>query len=148
PSIAVLCFRNASPDQAYFSEAITEELTRALAGSGRLPRVGGGTAGGFYERKIRPVENARTLGGRDFGARSVTRARGQLGIEVHLVDGSNGRQIWADSYNGDERQVFRLRDRIASKIAAQLGVPPASFPLPLAPMPVNLEAHDLYWVGR
>ncbi len=121
-SIIVLPFRNLgpNPDDAYFADAITDDLTTDLS---RIPRsfvISSATAMTF---KGKPTD-ARTIG-RDMGVRyllegSVRRLDGTARINVQLIDTETGAGLWADRFEHESNDLEDLEDAITNRIAASL----------------------------
>ncbi len=71
-------------------------------------------------------------------------------INARLVEGSTNRNVWAESYDGDLRDVLALHGRVARAITQQVEAeltPQEETRLATAP-PVDPEAYNLYLRGR
>lgn len=143
--IAVLPFIAEAGSQAYFAAAVTEEVACALARAPGLAVIGRDTMDRFRGSRSPVAEIARAVNAAYLIAGFVRRDRGRLSIRVSL-QGRDGHEKWSKSYDGDERDIFSLRDRAAADIGGELGVHVASMQ-PVA-IPPSLNAHDLYWQGR
>src|SRR5580700_4294298 len=121
-SIVVLPFTNLSndPEQKYFADGITEDLTTDLSrieGSFVIARSTAFT----YEGK--PVDAKRI--GRELGVRyllegSVRRSGQQVRVNAQLVDAETGAHLWAERLDRDMGDLFRLQDEITGQIARAL----------------------------
>ncbi|WP_245475195.1 hypothetical protein [Bradyrhizobium sp. Leo121] len=97
-SLVVLPFANlnSDPEQDYFADGITTDLTTDLA---RMPGafvIGRGTAFTYKNKQI----DFRTLG-KDLGIRwavqgAVRRSGDQVRVNVSLTDIASGRDVWSD----------------------------------------------------
>ncbi len=121
-SIIVLPFENLShdPDQDYFADAITEDLTTDLsriAGSFVIARNTAFTYKGI-------AVDVRQLG-RDLGVRyalegSVRRIGDQVQVNVELIDADTGAQVWADRFDTDRRNLADAQSEITGRLARTL----------------------------
>lgn len=124
PSIAVLPLQNLSndPQNDYFSDGMTEEISTKLARIRELSVISQYIAARFKGRTEDPVQIGRELQVRYLLEGSVRKSEGQVRINVHLIDSSSGIQIWADNFTGDLKDIFGLQERTAIKIAEALNV--------------------------
>jgi adenylate cyclase len=118
PSIAVLPFANigGDPEQDYFADGITEELTTALA---RLRGFFVIARNSAFTYKGKPVHVQQV--GRDLGVRyvlegSVRRAGERVRVGVQLADTSTGREVWSERFDRSLVDVFALQDEIAANV--------------------------------
>lgn len=124
PSIAVLPFDNMSgdPDQEYFADGITEDLTTDLSKISGLFVVARNSAFSYKGRQV----DLRTVGD-ELGVRyllegSIRRAGNQIRINAQLIDAVSGGHIWADRFDGTMADIFALQDQVNRKIVAALEV--------------------------
>ncbi|MDH3634556.1 MAG: adenylate/guanylate cyclase domain-containing protein [Gammaproteobacteria bacterium] len=124
PSIAVLPFDNMSgdPEQEYFADGITEDLTTDLSRISGLFVVARNSAFSYKGRSVDVRTVAQELGVRYVLEGSIRRADNQIRINAQLVDGSNGGHIWAERFDGTMADVFALQDQVNRKIVAALEV--------------------------
>ncbi len=124
PSIVVLPLQNLSndPQNDYFSDGMTEEISTKLAGIRELSVVSRYAAARFKGTTADPAQIGRELNVRYMLEGSVRKAEQQVRINVQLIDTSNGYQVWADNFTGDLKDVFGLQERTAVKIAEALNV--------------------------
>jgi adenylate cyclase len=125
-SIAVLPFADLSPtgDQAYFSDGIAEEILNALARVEGLAVASRTSAFQFKGREIGIPEIARALGVRHVLEGSVRKAGDSLRITAQLVDASNDRHLWSETFDRSltAENVFQIQDEIAVAITGALGL--------------------------
>jgi len=119
-SIAVLPLENLSGDaaQAYLAGGIHERLTNDLAKLEGFSKVIGPNS----TRRVRnstatPVEIARTLGVRALITGSVARTGDRVTINAQLIDGSDGRTVWGQTYERPAADVAALQSDVVSAIA-------------------------------
>jgi adenylate cyclase len=125
-SIAVLPFADLSPagDQAYFSDGIAEEILNALTRVEGLAVASRTSAFQFKGRDIGIPEIARALSVRHVLEGSVRKAGDTLRITAQLIDASNDRHLWSETFDRSltAENVFQIQDEIAVAITRALGV--------------------------
>jgi TolB-like protein/class 3 adenylate cyclase/Tfp pilus assembly protein PilF len=121
-SIVVLPFGNLSndPQQEYFADGITEDLTTDVARIQGSLVIARNTA---FTYKGKPVD-AKQLG-RELGVRyvlegSVQRSGNQVRINAQLVDAETGAHLWAERFDRDAGDLFALQNEITARIARAL----------------------------
>lgn len=124
PSIAVLPFDNLSgdPEQDYFADGISEDLTTDLSRISGLFVVSRNSSFAYKGRVIDVRTVARELGVRYLLEGSVRRAGEQVRINAQLVDGADGGHVWAERFDGNLADVFTLQDEVNRRIVAALKV--------------------------
>jgi adenylate cyclase len=124
PSIAVLPFDNMSgdPEQEYFADGITEDLTTDLSRISGLFVVARNSAFAYKGRSVDLRTVAAELGVRYLLEGSVRRIGQQIRINAQLIDGENGGHMWAARFDGTMADVFNLQDHVNRKIVAALEV--------------------------
>jgi TolB-like protein/Flp pilus assembly protein TadD len=124
PSIAVLPFNNmgGDPDQEYFADGVTEDLTTDLSKVSGLFVIARNSAFAYKGKAINVEQVAEELGVRYILEGSVRRAGNQLRINAQLIDASTGGHVWAQRYDGTVGDVFGLQDQVTSNIVTVLAV--------------------------
>jgi adenylate cyclase len=120
-SIVVLPFANLSndPEQQYFADGITEDLTTDISRIQGSLVIARNTA--FTYKGNNDVKRiGRELGVRYVLEGSVQRAGNQVRINVQLVDAETGTQLWADRFDRDAADLFALQNEITARIARAL----------------------------
>jgi TolB-like protein/DNA-binding winged helix-turn-helix (wHTH) protein/Tfp pilus assembly protein PilF len=149
-SLAVLPLKNLSrdPEQEYFSDGMTDELITELARISQL-RVISHSSVGRYKDSQRPLpEIARELGVDAVVEGSVSRSGDRVRITAQLIDGRTDIHLWADMYEDDVRDVLALQDRVAARIASQIGITLTSEQERVASaLVVSPAAHEAYLKG-
>jgi TolB-like protein len=121
-SIVVLPFANLStdPDNEYFADGLTDEVTADLSRIGAL-RVISRTSAMTFKRTTKGVGTiARELGVRYILAGSVRRAGDRLRITAELIDAATDDHLWADKFDGSVEDVFAIQERLARVIVHAL----------------------------
>ncbi len=153
-SIAVLPLRNLSGDSAqdYFADGMTEAITTRLGQSPGL-RVISHTSAMHYKgtRETLP-EIGHELHVDAVVEGAVLRAGSRVRVTAQLVEASSDRDLWAETYEEDLRDVLALQDAVAQAVATEVQVRvSSSSPGPVASTrarPVDPQAYDLYLRGR
>lgn len=124
PSIAVLPFDNLSgdPQQEYFADGITEDLTTDLSRISGLFVVGRNSSFSYKGRSVDLRTVAAELGVRYLLEGSVRRSGDRIRINAQLIDGNSGGHLWAERFDGSMANVFELQDDVNRKIVAALEV--------------------------
>ena len=152
-SIAVLPLDNYSgdPNQDYFAEGMTDELTANLATISQLRVISRGSAMQFKGKNRPPTPDiAEKLNVDAVVEGSVSRSGDKVRITAQLIDARADKHLWAKSFERSSRDVLALQAELASAIAQELNVRLTSSEhsrLTAAPS-VNPEAHDAYLKGR
>jgi class 3 adenylate cyclase/TolB-like protein/tetratricopeptide (TPR) repeat protein len=123
-AIVVLPFTNLSPDpeQDYFADGITEDLTTDLS---RLPGsivIARHTAFTYKGQALDVRQIGRDLGVRYVIEGSVRRAGEQVRVNVQLIDADNGTQTWADRFDTDRVNLAAAQNTIAGRLARTLNL--------------------------
>jgi TolB-like protein len=118
PMLVVLPFANLTgdPDQAYFAEGITEDLTMALSQLRWFSVIARASAFTFKGRAVDVREVGRALGVRYVLEGSVRRAANRLRVSAQLSESEAGRQVWAERFDGELTDVFDLQDRLTEAV--------------------------------
>jgi len=152
-SIAVLPLDNYSgdPNQDYFAEGMTDELTANLATISQLRVVSRGSAMQFKGKNRPPTPDiAKKLNVDAVVEGSVSRSGEKVRITAQLIDARADKHLWSNTFERSSRDVLALQAELASAIAQELNVQLTSsehLRLTAAPS-VNPEAHDAYLKGR
>jgi adenylate cyclase len=122
PSIAVMPFANLSgdPDQEYFADGMTIEVTAALARFPTLFVIASATSLSYRGDGRGPAQIARELGVRYLLIGSVRRSGQRVRIAVEMLDVASNTQIWSDRFDGAMDDVFDLQDAVAHAVAGRV----------------------------
>jgi len=124
PSIAVLPLDNlsADPAQAFFADAITEDIITTLSKISGLFVIARNSTFVYKGKAVKVQQVAEDLGVRYVLEGSVQHADGQVRITVQLIDALSGNHLWAERYDRKLEDLFALQDEITHKIALALEV--------------------------
>jgi len=121
-SIAVLPFENLGDpgeDEA-FSSGITEDITTQLSKISELDVRSQTSAMKYKKSDLRIKEIGRELNVVYILDGSVRRAGGKVRITTRLIDTATDKNIWADTFDRDMKEIFAIQSDIAQQIAAAL----------------------------
>ena len=152
-SIAVLPLDNftGDPNQEYFADGMTDELTTDLAKISALRVISRGSVMQYKGAHRPPTpEIAKALNVDAVVEGSVTRIGDKVRITAQLIDARADKHLWAENYERDARDVLAMQDEVTLAIAKEINVqltPDEQTRLTSAPV-VNPQAHDAYLKGR
>jgi TolB-like protein len=123
-SIVVLPFANLSnnPEQQYFADGITEDLTTDLSRIAGMLVISRNTAFTYQGKRVDTRQIGRELRVRYVLEGSVRRSGAQIRINAQLIDAEVDAHLWAERFNGDMTDLFALEDEVTSRIAVALGI--------------------------
>jgi TolB-like protein/Tfp pilus assembly protein PilF len=148
-SIAVMPFLDLSQarDQEYFCDGMTEELISELAKSAGL-RVVARTSVFAFKGKPQDVRQVgKQLNVATVLEGSIRKDGDHLRITAKLIDVPDGYQLWSESYDRELKDIFVVQEELSRSIAGALQVSLGG-PPPAVRDTSNLEAHNLYLLGR
>jgi adenylate cyclase len=122
-SIVVLPFANLSgdPAQDYFADGITENLTTDLARIRGSFVIARNTAFTYKGKSVDAKEIGKELGVRYVLEGSVQRDGTRVRVNVQLVDAEIGAHLWAERFEEDVGDLFKLQDQVVARLANTLG---------------------------
>jgi TolB-like protein/Tfp pilus assembly protein PilF len=120
PSIAVLPFENLSgdPEQAYFSDGITEDIITELSRYRSLLVFARNSVFQFRGPGADIAAVRQRLGARFVVEGSIRKIASRLRITAQLIDAASETHLWVERYDRDVGDVFALQDEIARTVAA------------------------------
>jgi adenylate cyclase len=124
PSLAVLPFDNLSGDAAedYFADGITDDLITDLSKVSGLFVIARNSVFTYKKKPVKVQHVAEELGVRYVLEGSVRRAEGRIRINAQLTDATTGRHVWADRYDREYKDIFKLQDIVTQQIVEALSV--------------------------
>ena len=151
-SIAVLPFENLShdPDNTYFADGIQEEILTRLAKVADLKVISRTSTQHFKSSPDNLPQIAKQLGVANILEGSVQKVADQVRVNVQLINATTDAQLWAESFDRQLTDIFRIESEIAKTIADTLQAKlTGSEKRALAAQPTeNSEAHEFYLKGR
>jgi adenylate cyclase len=121
-ALAVLPLHNLSrdPDQEFFVDGMTEALIAELSRIGALKVISRTSVMRFKGTREPLPEIARLLDVDGLIEGSVLRVGDRVRITVQFVHGPTDRHLWAEHYEGDLSDIFRLQGEVARSIAREV----------------------------
>jgi adenylate cyclase len=123
-SLVVLPFTNLSgdPSQDYFADGITENLTTDLSRIRDSFVIARNTAFTFKGKNADAKEIGKELGVRYVLEGSVQRDQNRVRVNAQLVDAESGSHLWAERFEEDVADLFKLQDQVVARLANTLGL--------------------------
>jgi adenylate cyclase len=123
-SLVVLPFANlsADPEQDFFADGLTEDLTTDLshlAGSFVIAR---NTAFTYKGKAVDVRQVGRDLGVRYVLEGSVRRTDAHIVLNAQLISTETGAHVWADRFEGERSRLGKLQTEFVARLARSLDV--------------------------
>jgi len=121
-SVVVLPFANLSgdPAQDYFADGVTENLTTDLSRIRDSFVIARNTAFTYKGKAIDAKAIGKELGVRYVLEGSVQRGQYRVWVNAQLIDAESGAHIWADRFEADMADLFKLQDQVVAQLANAL----------------------------
>ena len=148
--VAVLPFVNMSPEpeQDYFCDGITEEITNSLTRISGLNVIARTSAFHFKGANIDIRELGQRLGANLVIEGSVRKAGEQLRITAQAIQTESGHHVWSETFRRELQDVFAIQEEIAQSVADLLRLHMPEVQGPVRPSPPDLEAYTRYLRAR
>jgi len=155
PRLVVLPFENLGPpEDQYFADGITDEITARLSGLSGLAVIARQSALQYKGTDKTPQQIGLELDAAYLLEATLSWQRSPDGssrvrIRPQLIRASDATHLWADVLDEDLTEVFAVQTRIATRVVEALGVAlrePERRSLAAVPT-ANPEAHDYYLRG-
>ena len=119
----VLPFANLSgdPSQDYFADGITENLTTDLSRIRNSFVIARNTAFTYKGKTIDTKEIGKELGVRYVLEGSAQRDQNWVRVNAQLIDAESGAHLWADRFEEDLADLFKLQDQVVARLGNALG---------------------------
>ena len=122
-SIVVLPFANLTgdPQQAYVADGITAAVTADLS---RIPDafiVSTATAFAYKDKAVTVQQIGKELGVRFALQGGVQRSGDKIRINAQLADTKTNAQLWSESFDGSQADLFALQETITTRIGNSIG---------------------------
>ena len=124
PKVAVLPFDNLSgdPEQDFLSDGLTENIITGLSGCPKLFVIARHSSFSYKGKSVKVQQVAKELAVRYVIEGSLQRTEDRLRITVQLIDAVAGHHVWAEKYDRDLNDIFKLQDEITIRIIRALAV--------------------------
>ena len=116
-SLVVLPFTNLSgdPAQDYFADGVTENLTSDLSRIRNSFVIARNTAFTFKGKNLDAKEIGKELDVRYVLEGSVQRDQNRVRVNAQLIDAQTGAHLWADRFEEDVADLFKLQDDVVAR---------------------------------
>ncbi len=148
PMLVVLPFSNmtSDPEQEYFADGITEDLTTSLSHLRWFSVVARNSAFTYKGSVVDVRDVGRQLGVSYVLEGSVRKAGSRVRITAQLCAADTGRHVWADRFDGTLADIFDFQDRVTEAVVG--GIEPSLRSAELERIrsrpTASLTAYDLY----
>jgi TolB-like protein/class 3 adenylate cyclase/Tfp pilus assembly protein PilF len=123
-SIVVLPFANLSndPEQQYFADDVTDDLTTDLSRVAHMFVISRNTAFTYRGKPVEAKQVGRELGVRYVLEGSVRKGSNQVRINVQLIDAETGAHLWAERFDSDTGDLLALQNEITGRLSNALNL--------------------------
>jgi TolB-like protein len=123
-SIVVLPFANLGndPEQQYFADGVTEDLTIDLSRIADMFVISRNTAFTYRNKSVDAKQIGRELGVRYVLEGSVRRSGNRVRVTAQLIDAATDTHLWAERFDRDTGDLFALQNEITGRIANALNL--------------------------
>jgi adenylate cyclase len=123
-SIVVLPFANLSgdPEQEYFADGLTDDLTTDLSHLADSFVIARNTAFTYKGKPVDVKAIGRELGVRYMLEGSVRRVDETIAVNAQLISTETGAHVWADRFDGERSRLGQLQVEFVARLANSLGV--------------------------
>ena len=155
-SIAVLPFRNDSPDEqyTYFIDGIMDEILTNLQSIQDIRVLSRTSVEQYRDQKTKSIPEIA----KELGVNYIVEGSGQISgnlfrLRVQLIMAAKERHLWAKPYeqeNPEAKDYFKIQSQIAQAIAAELEavITPHEKQIIEKTPTENLESYEAYQMGR
>ncbi|WP_432816964.1 adenylate/guanylate cyclase domain-containing protein [Sulfitobacter sp. JB4-11] len=122
PSIAVLAFDNlnSDPEHDYLSDSFSENIITALSRFVDFFVISRNSTFTYKDQPVKVQQVAEELGVRYVVEGSIQISGDKLRVTAQLVDATNGKHLWAESYDRNLEDIFSVQDEVTRTIALTL----------------------------
>ena len=122
PSIAVLPFDNMSGDleQEYFADGVTEDIITELSRFQTFFVIARNSSFAYKGKSMTVQDIGRELGVLYVLEGSVRKAGDRVRITAQLIEAAKGNHIWAERYDRELTDVFKIQDDVTKCIVAAI----------------------------
>ena len=122
-SIVVLPFANLTgdPAQTYVADGLTVSVTSDLSRLQGAFIVNVATAAAYKDKTADAQQVGQKLGVRFVLQGNVQRSANKLRINAQLADTTSNAQLWSESFEGDQSDLFALQDQVTTRIGNSIG---------------------------
>jgi class 3 adenylate cyclase/TolB-like protein/Flp pilus assembly protein TadD len=147
-SIVILPFSNLSgdPAQDYLADALTDELTTAIAKRLRDGFViARSTAFTYKGKPVDPKTIANELDVHYMLEGSIQPSGTQVRVNAQLIDANSGAHVWADKFDTSRTDVLQMQDQIVTRLGRAISLELMDANRVDQRPATNTDANDLAW---
>jgi len=124
PSIAILPFVNMSgdPEQEYIGDSVAENIITALSYVTDIFVIARTSSFVYKGKSVKVKQISEELGVRFVLEGSVQKSKDRIRVTAQLIDAISGHHLWADRYDRNIEDFFKVLDEIAQKVVIELQV--------------------------
>ena len=153
PSIAVLPFKNLNDNNREddcFSNGITQDLITDLSKISGLSVIAIDSVLAYKEDQDDESNISKELDVLHLLKGSIQKDHNTIRLNIHLIDARSGNTIWAERYDRQLTDIFKIHDELTKKVVANLEVKlaPEDKKQLIRGYLVNLEAYDAFLRGQ
>lgn len=151
-AIAVLPFDNlsADPEQEYFSDGMAEDIITDLSKQADITVISRHSSFAYKGKAVSCRDIGSELGVDYVLEGSVRKVENKVRINTQLIDATTDDHVWAERYDRQLDDIFRIQDDVTREIVSALK--PSLIGNPKAKAnrrgTENVNAHDLYLRAR
>lgn len=122
-SIVVLPFANLTgdPQQAYVADGLTAAVTADLSRIRDAFIVSAATAFAYKDKAVTVQQIGRELGVRFALQGGMQRSDEKIRINAQLADTTTNAQLWSESFDGSQGDLFALQEMVTARIGNSIG---------------------------
>jgi adenylate cyclase len=152
PAIAVLPFQTLSeaPGQDYFSDGVTNDIITDLSKFSNLMVIASNSVFTYKGKSVDVKQVGEDLGVRYVLEGSIQKVGNRVRINAQLIDAATNSHLWADRYDFELDDIFKVQDKITSTVVTSLQVILTEDEKGLGAINLtdSIEAYDLYLRGK
>jgi TolB-like protein len=110
------------PEQQYFADGITEDLTTDLSRIADMLVISRNSAFTYKDKPINAKQIGRELNVRYVLEGSIRRSGDRVRANAQLIDAETDAHLWAERFDRAADDLFALQDEVTSRIAVALNL--------------------------
>jgi len=148
PTIAVLPFANVSVDvgDEYLADGMTTDLITDLSKISGIYVIARSSVFAYKNQAINVGDIGRELGAQYIVEGSIRKSGDEIRINVQLIDAATSRHLWANRYDRNIDEFFKLQDDVISQVVSAVSVSLTDSESGQIDRPptTNLQAYDYF----
>ena len=122
-SIVVMPFQNLTGDasQDYVADGLTASLTADLSRIRDAFIINAATAFAYKDKPVTAQQVGKELGVHFVLQGGIQRNGTKIRINTQLADANSNAQLWSESFEGDQSDLFALQDRVTTLVGNSIG---------------------------